>query len=93
MLFSFTLNIVQTKLKHKHENRRIDFDAFDLQELKKNVADLLYFGIFYSLILPDNFDIYLSFVVTCGNHLKYIADTAQHLQQKCAFYHFNLIHI
>ena len=34
-MFSFILNIVSTKPKHKHENRKIDFDAFYLQEIKK----------------------------------------------------------
>ena len=33
-MFSFILNIVSTKLKHKNENRKIDFDAFYLQEIK-----------------------------------------------------------
>ena len=30
-MFSFILNTVSTKLLHKNENRRIGFDAFDLQ--------------------------------------------------------------
>ena len=33
-VFSFILNAVSTKLYHKNENRLIDFDAFNLQEIK-----------------------------------------------------------
>ena len=31
----FILNIVSIKPKHKNENRKIDFDAFCLQEIKR----------------------------------------------------------
>ena len=34
-MFSFILNIVSTKPKQKMKNRKIDFDAFYLQEIKK----------------------------------------------------------
>ena len=34
-MFSFILNIVSTKPKQKYENRKIDFDAFFLQEIKR----------------------------------------------------------
>ena len=34
-MFSFILNIVPTKLKHKYENRMINFDTFYLQEIKR----------------------------------------------------------
>ena len=33
-IFSFILNIILTKPKHKTENRKIDFDAFYLREIK-----------------------------------------------------------
>ena len=34
-MFIFILNIVSTKPKHKNKNRKIDFDAFYLQEIKR----------------------------------------------------------
>ena len=55
----------------------IQINAFDLQRNKKSRAVFLYFIYkFYSLILADNKDIYLLFVITYGNLLKYIAVTA-----------------
>ena len=33
-MFSFILNIVSKKPKHKNDNRKIDFDTFYLQEIK-----------------------------------------------------------
>ena len=47
-MFSFILNIVSTKPKHKNENRKIDFDAFYLQEIKRVGAVFLYFDNFYA---------------------------------------------
>ena len=70
--FSFISNIVSTKPKHKNEIRKIDFDAFCLQKIKKERADFLNFDNFYSLTLPDNIVIYLSLVIIYGNLLKYI---------------------
>ena len=75
-MFSFILNIVSTKPKHKNENRKIGFDAFYLREIKKSGAVFLYFDGFYFLILPDNIVIYLSLVIIYGNLLKYITLTA-----------------
>ena len=34
-MFSFIANIVSTKPKNKNENRKIDFDEFYLQEIKR----------------------------------------------------------
>ena len=56
-------------------------DAFDLQNIKGGVV-FTYFDILYSFIIADNFVIYLSFVIICGNLLKYIEVTAQLLQWK-----------
>ena len=54
---TFQLNIVSTKLWHKNENRQIDFNAFDLQKIKRVGQSFLYFDNFYSIV------IYLSFVI------------------------------
>ena len=79
-MFSFILNIVSTKPKHKNEIRMIDFDAFYLQEIKGMGQSFYNFDNFNPLILPDNVVIYLSLVNICGNLLKYITVTAHHLQ-------------
>ena len=34
-MFSFTFNIVSIKPKHKNEKRKVDLDAFCLQEIKR----------------------------------------------------------
>ena len=81
-MFSVILNIVSTKPKHKTYNRKIDLDAFYLQEIKR-VGQSLYFDNFYSLILPDNIIIY-------GNLLKYITVTA-HLFAVKMVHNANLI--
>ena len=78
-MFSFILNIVSIKPEHKNENRKIDFDAFCLQEIKR-VRQFLYFDNFYSVLLQDNIDIYLSLAIIYGNLLKYITVTAHLLQ-------------
>ena len=62
-MFSFILNIVLTKPKHKNENKKINFNTFYLQEIKKSGADFLYFDIFFSLILRDNIVIYVTVVI------------------------------
>ena len=69
-----------TKLYHININKKNDINAFGLQNIKKSGAVFLYFEIFYSLILADNIIIYLSFVLIYGNHLKYVALTANFLQ-------------
>ena len=62
-MFSFILNIVSTKLLQKNENRLIDFDAFDLQEIKR-VGQPFYIFILYSLILADDFIFHWSLCLT-----------------------------
>ena len=42
-MFNFILNIVSTKPNHKNDNRKIDFEAFYLQEIKRSGAVFLYF--------------------------------------------------
>ena len=76
-MFSFIVNI---KNLYKTENRKIDFDAFYLQEIKRVGQSFYPFENCYSLILPDNIFIYLSLVIISGNLLKYITVPAQFLQ-------------
>ena len=42
ILFSFILNIVSTKPTLKNENRKIDFDEFGLQEIKRVGQPLIF---------------------------------------------------
>ena len=49
---------------------KMDTDAFDFQEIKKNGAVLLSFDTFYSLIVAADIVIYLSFVIINVNLLK-----------------------
>ena len=49
-VFSFIFSLVSTKLQHKNENRRSDFDAFAFQEIKKVGLSFYFFDKFYSLI-------------------------------------------
>ena len=79
-IFSFILNIVSTKAKHKNENRKIDFDALYLQEIKRVGQSFYTVDNFCSLILSDNIVIYLSLVIIYGNLLKYITVTVHLLQ-------------
>ena len=79
------------KLILKNENRQIDFDAFDLQKIKKSVAVYLYIDHFYSLISADN--ILIFFVIryyTYGNLLKYIAVAAKFFNKNCEYCHFKV---
>ena len=69
--------LIFTKPKHKNENRKIDFDAFYLQEIER-VGQSFY--ILTMIILPDNSVIYVSLVIIYGNLLKYITVTAHLLQ-------------
>ena len=66
--------LVSSLILHKNENRQMDTNAFDFKK------SFLYFHNFYSFILANNIDIYLSFVIIYVNLLKYIAVTAQLLQ-------------
>ena len=67
---------VSTKQQHTNENTDIDFDVYDLPEIKEwdrcfIFKQFLYFN------LPESiqFVIYLSFVIIYGYLLKYIAVT------------------
>ena len=60
-VFMFILNIISIKLQQKTENRRINFDAFELQGNKMRGTVFLQFDNLYSLILAGNIVIYLSF--------------------------------
>ena len=57
-VFSFNLKIVATILLHKSESKKLDIDAFDLQEIKYIGATFLCYDIFYFLILAGNIIIY-----------------------------------
>ena len=72
---SFILNIVSTKWYHKKENRRTEFNAFNLYIISGAV--ILCFGIFYSA----NIVISLSFIIIYGNLLKYIHFDAFDIQE------------
>ena len=79
-MFSFILNIVSPKPEHKNENRKIDFDAFFLQEIKRVGQSFYILTIFYYRILPNNIVIYVSLIIIYDNLLKYITVTANLLQ-------------
>ena len=51
-----------------------------LKDIKRVGAVFIYFDNFQSLMLADNIDMYLSFVIIYGNFLKYITAIAQLLQ-------------
>ena len=85
-VFMFILNIISIKLQQKTENRRINFDAFDLQENKmRGTVFLFQFDNLYSLILADNTVIYFSFVIRYGNLQKYIIAVTAKLMHSTHF--------
>ena len=45
------------------KTEKINFDEFYLQEIKRVGQSFKYFDNFYSLMLPDNFVIYLLLVI------------------------------
>ena len=69
----------------QQKNRQVDFDAFDIQEIKewgslfifRQFLYSLILTFFYSLILADNIVIYLSFVVMNASGLKYAVVTTE----------------
>ena len=42
-LFNFILNIVSTNLQHENENKQMDTDEFDIQEIKNSGALIFMF--------------------------------------------------
>ena len=66
-------------MKIKIKNKKMDVDAFDIQEIKR-VRQSLCFDIFYSLILAADIAIYLSFAIINDNLLKQAVVTAKHFQ-------------
>ena len=62
-VFSFILNIASTNLQYENENKQMDMDVFDHQEIKSGTVFLCFdTHVFYSLILAADIVFYLSFV-------------------------------
>ena len=78
-VFSFILNIVSTNLQSINQNKQMETDTFDLQDIKSGTV-FLSIDMFYSLILAADIVIYLSFISMNGNLFKQVAVTAKPLQ-------------
>ena len=60
--------MVSTNLLHENENKQMDTDAFDFQEIKRvGQSIFLCFGIFYSLIVAVDIVICFGFFVVIIN--------------------------